>query len=390
MKRLCLLSICMAMCPISHAQSSVTLYGRLDSGLEFQTGLPHGHLLSTQSGNLEASELGLQGIEDLGGGLAAIFNLTMGIDVNDGSTLGDFWGRGATVGLRSDRWGTFRMGYIGVHEIAGDSFDVDPERFQWFGISTLVRGRNWSEAGNALEYQSPEIHGLFFKGQYDLTNSPAWNAGNPGSGPGTIGQAQGRSDGLEVGYSRDPAHLRVIYDEIRDPNGNFSNVYTASRSLLAGVTYEIDPVTLYAGYQHLSAPAASNQGYFGSAPPPLRPQGVSLPATVDYAWLGALWKVTPFTWLTSAVYHANANGGNGNATLFTSGATYALSKRTFLYTELGYVWNSSTSNIGLGNGFSDPYGANSNDDPVHALPFNTNPNFGHGQFGASIGIVANF
>jgi predicted porin len=91
--------------------------------------------------------------------------------------------------------------------------------------------------------------------------------------------------------------------------------------------------------------------------------------------------------VTGAVYHANANRGNGNATLYTLGANYFLSKRTLLYTELGYVRNSSTSNLGLDSGL---YGANTNNDPTSDGASNTNPNYGKSQFGVITGIATQF
>ncbi|MFP3570296.1 porin, partial [Paraburkholderia sp. SIMBA_030] len=91
------------------------------------------------------------------------------------------------------------------------------------------------------------------------------------------------------------------------------------------------------GYQHLSAPDASNAGYFGTAAAPGLPAGATLPTSVNHEWLGAIWQTTPALAVTGAVYHANANHGNGNGTLYTLGANYSLSKRTLLYSELAYL-----------------------------------------------------
>jgi predicted porin len=91
--------------------------------------------------------------------------------------------------------------------------------------------------------------------------------------------------------------------------------------------------------------------------------------------------------ITGAVYHANANNGNGNGTLYTLGANYSLSKRTLLYSELAYIHNSSTSNLGLDSGL---YGANTNNDPVNGSPSNTNPNYGKSQFGLIAGLAVMF
>ena len=374
-----------ALTGITYAQNGVTLYGRVDNGIQYQTGLATGHQVSLETGNWAPSEFGLKGAEDLGGGTKAIFRLEAGLDTLNGTSMGSLFGRQATVGLTSDVWGTFKLGNFGSYEIQQDSFDVDPQVMQLYALSTLVRGRNWSNAGNGLEYTSPTWGGLTIKGQYDLTNSTTWNAGNPGSGQ--VGAPQGRSDGIKAQYDGANLELLAIYDEIRDSNGQFSNVYTASRSVLVGGTYQVGPVKFYAAYQHLSAPSASDYGYFGTSTPTTQPGGVSLPTVVDHEWAGATWQVSSFTALTAAVYHANANKGNGNATMFTLSGTYNLSKRTFLYSELGYIHNSSTSNIGLDDG---NYGANVNNDPVNGSSSNTNPDYGHGQLGAFAGIVTQF
>ncbi|WP_429452508.1 hypothetical protein [Paraburkholderia sp. WC7.3g] len=64
---------------------------------------------------------------------------------------------------------------------------------------------------------------------------------------------------------------------------------------------------------------------------------------------------------TDAVYHANANHGNGNAAMFMLAGTYSLSKQTLLCSEVGYLRNNAISNRGLNGG---QYGANAIDDPV--------------------------
>lgn len=389
MNRVMLVMLLPTMTGVAHAQSSVTLYGRIDNGLQYETGLPTGHQLSAESGNFVPSDFGMKGSEDLGGGTQAIFKLEAGIDTLNGESSGTLFGREATVGLTNEHWGTFKVGNFGVNEIQQYSYDVDPQLMQFYSNVTLVRGRNWSTAGNGLEYTSMDLGGVTLKGQYDLTNSDTWNAGNPGSGPGQLGGAQGRSDGILAQYEGPSFEVQTIYDEIRDANGNFSNVYVASRSILAGGTFTLGPVKLYAGYQHLSAPDASDEGYFGTANPTTSPEGVSLPTTVNHEWIGAAWQATPLTSLTAAVYHANANNGNGNATLYTLGGTYNLSKRSYLYSEFGYVRNSSTSNVGLGDGYGNPYGANANNDPVNGGD-NTNPDYGRSQFGLFAGFVTQF
>lgn len=399
MKKLALAAALTAAAVTAHAQSSVTLYGRIDNGIEYENGLPGGHRIAAETGDWGESWFGMQGSEDLGGGNKAIFQLEAGLNTqNGGINNGSLFGRHATVGLSNDNWGTFKLGNLGAGEISQDSWDLDPQLMQKYAISTLVRGRNWAQAGNGFEYTSPKLYGLTIKGQYDLANGYNWNIGN--SGPGQLGNApgsglpgstQGRSDGIKIQYNISGIELLAIYDEIRDGNGQFDNVYLNSRSILAGGTFTFGPVKVYAGYQHLNAPDASNVGVYGTAGTPTAlPGGVSLPTSVNHEWLGAAWQATPAALLTAAVYHANANNGNGNATMATLAGTYNLSKRTFLYTEFGYLHNSSTSNIGLGNGYGDPYGANINNDPVTGNAGSTAPDYGHSQTGVFAGIFTSF
>ena len=56
------------------AQSSVTLYGVADTGVTYTSGKEDVYGLTLLGGNTN-SRLGFRGVEDLGGGLKALFNL---------------------------------------------------------------------------------------------------------------------------------------------------------------------------------------------------------------------------------------------------------------------------------------------------------------------------
>ncbi|SOE97353.1 Outer membrane protein (porin) [Burkholderia sp. D7] len=384
----------MSCATVASAQSNVTLYGLIDNGVQYETGLPGGNRLSAESGNWAESRFGLKGAEDLGGGTQANFNLEARLNTQNGTVAnGSFFEGQATVGMSNQKYGAFRMGNFGSSELLQFAGELDPQQTQKYGFGTLVRGRMFPQAANGIEYTSPSFGGFTVQGQYNLTNSTKWNSGNPGSAPGQLGtssglgSSQGRVDGLKLQYNAQNLELQAIYDEVRDGNGQFSNVYLTSRSIFTGGSFALGPVKLFAGYQHLSAPDASNAEYFGTSAATALPAGVSLPTTVNHEWVGAQWGATPATFLTGAVYHANANNGNGNATMYTLSGAYLLSKRTRLYTELGYLHNSATSNLGLNSGV---YGANVNNDPLNGNPASTNPNFGHSQVGVFAGIATQF
>jgi Outer membrane protein (porin) len=69
---------------VVRAQSSVTLYGILDTGLQYLSGMPQKHLVSMESGDLVPSRWGVKGTEELGGGTSVIFQLESGFSSTNG------------------------------------------------------------------------------------------------------------------------------------------------------------------------------------------------------------------------------------------------------------------------------------------------------------------
>src|ERR1700761_1615160 len=165
---------------VAHAQSSVTLYGIIDEGINYTSnvqtaGTPRrsgNHLYNLSSGVLQGSRWGLRGTEDLGGGLKAIFVLENGFDTNTGK-LGQgglLFGRQAFVGLSSN-YGSITLGrqydsavdYVGPLEV-GD---------QWGGYITAHPGdldnlNNDYRVNNSIKLTSNNYNGLTFGGLYSL------------------------------------------------------------------------------------------------------------------------------------------------------------------------------------------------------------------------------
>jgi predicted porin len=112
----------------------------------------------------------------------------------------------------------------------------------------------------------------------------------------------------------------------------------------------------------------------------LRSSGVTgaptgIPTTANQEYGGVTWHATPAAQLIAAVYHVNANNGAGNATMYTIGGSYNLSKRTLLDVQVATVRNSNNADFSLE--------AN--------LPGNAdNPLPGHSQSGVYAGIEHSF
>jgi predicted porin len=151
MKKALLAAALMSAGVIAHAQSSVTLYGRLDAGIEYMNGLVNNgagaHRWRAESGDWGTSLWGLKGSEDLGGGNKAVFQLEGAFNTMNGRFGGDagqIWDRWATVGLSNPTYGTFLMGRELF--ISNGVWDFDPFGQSNWSSASLVRSRNWTRS----------------------------------------------------------------------------------------------------------------------------------------------------------------------------------------------------------------------------------------------------
>jgi len=112
MKKIALVAALAAVAVPAFAQSSVTLWGRLNTSVESQK-VGSGDRAIKVANN--SSRLGFRGLEDLGGGLKAAFNLEHGFNSDTGTfqTFGGatnmFWSRQANVELQG-AFGAVRLG----------------------------------------------------------------------------------------------------------------------------------------------------------------------------------------------------------------------------------------------------------------------------------------
>src|ERR1700734_1359489 len=98
------------------AQSSVTLYGRIDGGVEYLNHIDNGtggnlSRWNAEGGDWGTSMLGFKGTEDLGGGNSALFDLETALQIMNGTTGGGLlFSRRAYVGLKNETWGQLQAG----------------------------------------------------------------------------------------------------------------------------------------------------------------------------------------------------------------------------------------------------------------------------------------
>ncbi len=242
------------------AQSSVTLWGRLNTSVESQK---FGNKERTVAVQNNSSRLGMRGTEDLGGGLKAGFNLEHGFNSDTGAvqTFGasssTFWSRQANVEL-SGSFGTVRLGswfpdthFSTVDRTSNHNHDTGTSSDALF--SDFAFGIRTNKVG----YFSPTVNGFSFIGAvragegagpkgYDMSvNFEADGLHIAGTyaqsgayyGTGRIGSGNKRQTyGLEADYAFGPVLVTGYFqsekvDGFRTRNiGRVSAMYTVGQS----------------------------------------------------------------------------------------------------------------------------------------------------------------
>ena len=280
------------------AQSSVTLYGRLNLSAEHQKNV---NAVGTQKVlQNSASRIGFKGTEDLGGGLKAGFQLEAGISADTGAASASFFGRQSEVNL-SGAFGMVRLGnftseayYATADYISMHNHDTGTSEDKLYAYL----GRNI----NKIAYRTPEL----VKG---LTLEAAVSAGE---GVRDGGVTRTRSYDAAANWNLGALQLGAGYEK------NGSAKQYAVRAL-----YEMGPVVLGAYFQD------DTNGY-----------GPGLGNRKTY-------RVSAAYNVGSSEFHVNYGMAddysklrNSDASQWTVGYNYNLSKRTKVYAFYSSVDNS--------------------------------------------------
>ncbi len=363
---------------IALAQSSVTLYGIIDSGINYTSnvqtartaaGPVGGHqiaMIEGGSAGLQGSRWGLKGSEDLGGGLKALFVLESGFYSNNGvlNQGGAMFGRQAYVGL-SHPVGTVTLGrqYDPVVDFYGP-FLAAP---QWGGYMTshpgdLDNALNTRRINNSIKFRSASYRGLTLEALMNLGGTAGSFSTNWIWGAG-------------ASYAAGPFSIGAGYLNVRNPNTSFfganPNAGPATSNNLgsAGSASAPESNPVFAGYASANrleiagvgagvtlAALSVNLAYsntrfegLGSASGPnaLRYAGTAAFNNVE---INAKYQFTP-SLQAGVAYDYTRNGGAGgkggaNYNLFSAGVDYFLSKRTDVYTVAVFEKASGTDSLG--------------------------------------------
>lgn len=330
------------------AAPSVTLYGIIDTGLNYtHYRADDGKTASTDtfsmaSGQSSGSRWGLRGDEKIGS-VTVGFNLENGFNSDDGTeTMSRLFGREASVHV-AGKYGTLYAGregkLISTAGAAAMGGIFSPFSVLWgdAGIKAQT-GTDWGRIDNSLTYVSPSFSGLEIRAQYSFKND------------GTKTGDENSSDvdryaALGVSCKNGPAQFGLIGDysmwkNVAKATENVDNGF----SVIAGGNYDFKAVRVYGqvnyfdnqstlvnsvgGLDKFTATTSTtdkkgNLGYEG--------WGISLGATAP-AFGGTV--IAGVSYRDAEEVHGDNEYKRWEAAL---GYTYAFSKRTNAYAGVTYA-----------------------------------------------------
>jgi predicted porin len=350
MRHFCLPIFLIACSTQALAQSSVTLYGMADDGLTYTNNQKGASLVQTWTGSRGSSRFGFKGVEDLGGGIKAVFQLENGFNVNTGQSLqgGREFGRLAFVGLSSP--------YGSV--LLGRQTDIAFDALASYATGILMAGSLGTSAGdvnnafgdyilsNQIKYVSPKMRGVSFSAVYA-----------PGGVAGSLSQNQ--IFGASVSYDLSNLHLTAVYRHLDNPA---VTQFDATATPQANGTF-VNPVTnpIFAGYasaRKLNLYGAGAKYQFGKSVVAVNytttrfdnvtktsstPVGGISPS-ISTGEINYTYRATPALLLGAAASYTLASQAKYGQ--WTLGSTYALSPRTFLYLISSWQHAIGTNSLG--------------------------------------------
>ncbi|GJI93940.1 porin [Duganella caerulea] len=322
------------------AQSSVTVYGLVDTGLVYTTNANAAGASITKMPSLTGSfpsRLGFRGSEDLGDGLQAVFTLEMGLSMDTGN-MGQgnrLFGRQASVGLKGS-FGTVTLGrQINMTYIAGQKADVlGPNLFAIGSIDPYLPN---ARSDNAIGYLGNFNN--FVVGATYSTGRDASAAGGPAA-TGCPGEVAGNSKACRqitglIGYETTDYGLNTSYDIMYGNVGAAGGLTSSDNS---------DKRITVNGYAKVGA------GKIGAGIVDRTTRAVTGLTESDLYFLGVSYPVTPFSTLDVQVARRDTKNSSSDVDMVVARLTYYLSKRTAVYGALGRMKNSGTSAVALDAG----------------------------------------
>jgi predicted porin len=217
---------------VASAQSSVTLYGRVDAAYSKNIGNKVRGINDTQQ-----SRIGFKGVEDLGGGLKAVFNLESGLNTDTGAqagstSTGQFWNRRAVVGLETG-FGRVLLGreytpaYTLVEAVASP-WGTDTVAGNAGGLRKIITGGADTRApfGNGTTNQEVDTIRADNSVNYYFSTS-GFSVGAQWAAKETTSNATKNPFGLAASYSAGPVYVALGYTNPADRDDHWTTLHAS-------------------------------------------------------------------------------------------------------------------------------------------------------------------
>lgn len=243
-KSLLALAVLGAFAGAASAQSSVTIYGKLDQAFGKAIGTKDKGIVDTAN----QSRIGFRGYEDLGGGLGALFLLEHRLQVDTGTQSGNaFWNGNSYIGLKSN-YGTVTIGRQYTSSYINVRNQIDP-----FAGETLAALRDIGGAGGGSLGANPGNVGIVrvqdsvkyqhtmsgFTLSADIAEASQTNlAATPVPTP-ILGPDANKPWSVALSYANGPLWAGISYEDPQSTKDHLTNI---------GARYKFGPLTLSAGF----------------------------------------------------------------------------------------------------------------------------------------------
>ena len=399
--------------------SNVTLYGRANLGFDNYRAegatAGQGANFKPRNGVYDAgSRLGVRGIEDLGKGIRAVFQIESGVNIDAGTNTGQSGSQNASTGFLASR-----DSFVGL-DTAGGRLTFGRQSIFWVSGTIIQTGANYVNAeipwlngasagrvvgpaartSNVLLYTSPTWGGFNFSAGYVPQSETARTANTPINGSGVFnGYTGGKIYGATLRWAGGPIALQG--DHWRN-NGSVNASYNNAGAYLGGGTTfggvnasSITGTKLLAGWSYipgaqLSLVGVQNRNYdssqFGGSSVRQNIWGVS--------WEHTFGRVQALAQFSKALKVSGCQGpitcDQTGSTGYMAGARYLMSKRTWLYASANWVNNNANAAADYTGGNITPAAGGTNQFGNAGFPVTTTVSYGADPRLYAVGIFHQF
>jgi predicted porin len=305
--------------PATFAQTTVQIYGILDSSVQSYRPAGTGAVTRVNSGDMQTSRLGFNVSEDLGGGNKAIVQLLSGVGVDTG-TFGSAAGAfnlGSNVGLAGS-WGSFDLGSL-RNSMIFPVFAADQTGYGIpnYGVMNQLQHQNVLGTGiggffsNSVRYRTPSLGGL--KAEVATSN------GDENATPATYHDKGFTA--FNAMYTEGPLFLSAAATESKVETAAAN--YKVHGTLLAG-SYKFSGGSVGGDWTRSTRPGVAQRSWVATAK-------VAVPGTAGEV---------------DVAYGRLDETGDKSTYAASIGYTYHLSKRTDLYAYALKMGNNSAGTRG--------------------------------------------